>query len=139
MALDVGKVRIGVAMSCPMGMIAQPLEVVDRRRTDGLARVVEIVAGYTVQVIVVGRPLTLAGAEGLAVEATEAFVGALRQRVDLPVHWWDERLTTAAAERAMIGGGARRQKRREQIDKVAAALILQAYLDAPPQAAQSPY
>jgi putative Holliday junction resolvase len=129
MALDVGKVRIGVAMGCPMGIIAQPLEVIDRRRTDALARIAELVASYEVQTLVVGRPLTLSGDNGLAVQATEAFVGALAKRVPLVVQWWDERLSTAAAERALIGGGMRREKRRVQVDKVAAALILQSYLD----------
>ena len=129
LALDVGSVRIGVALSCPMGLIAQPFEVIQRRRIDALARISQIVADYEVQTLVVGRPLTLAGHAGLAVEATEAFVNALSQRVALAVQWWDERLSTAAAQRAMIGGGVRRDKRRQQIDKVAAALILQSYLD----------
>lgn len=132
LALDVGSVRIGVAMSDPMGMIAQPFEVIDRRRTKALVRIAEIVATYEVTTLVVGRPLTLSGHDGLAVEATEAFVGALAKLVSLPVHWCDERLSTAQAQRLMIGDGVRREKRRTQIDKVAAALILQSYLDSRP-------
>jgi putative Holliday junction resolvase len=132
LALDVGRVRIGVAMSDPMGMIAQPFEVIDRRKTQVMQRIAEIVAQYEVRTLVVGRPLTLSGDNGLAVEATEAFVGALAKWVSLPVHWCDERLSTAQAQRLMIDGGVRRDKRRTQIDKVAAALILQSYLDSRP-------
>lgn len=132
LALDVGRVRIGVAMSDPMGMIAQPFEVIDRRKTKALERIAELVEEYEVTTLVVGRPLTLSGDNGLAVEATEAFVGALAKLVSLPVQWCDERLSTAQAQRLMIDGGVRRDKRRNQIDKVAAALILQSYLDSRP-------
>lgn len=132
LALDVGRVRIGVAMSDPMGMIAQPFEVIDRRKTQALERIHHLVQTYEVTTLVVGRPTTLSGHDGPAVEATEAFVGALAKVVALPVHWCDERLSTAQAQRLMIDGGVRRERRRHQIDKVAAALILQSYLDARP-------
>lgn len=129
LALDVGSVRIGVAMSDPMGIFAQPLEVIDRRRTDAITRIVELVEEHEVQQVLVGRPMQLDGRDGLAVAATEAFVAACQQRLTVPLVWWDERLTTAAAERAMIADGVRRDNRRQRIDKVAAALILQSYLD----------
>jgi putative Holliday junction resolvase len=130
LALDVGSVRIGVALSDPMGIIAQPLEVIDRRRGQALARIAELVASYEVSGVVVGKPLTLRGEAGLAVEAIDAFVAELSEAVEVPITWWDERLSTAQAERAMIAGGVRRGDRRQRIDKVAAALILQSYLDA---------
>ena len=116
-------------MSDPMGIFAQPLEVIDRRRTDAIARIVELVNEHDVQQVIVGRPMQLDGREGLAVAATEAFMAACQARLTVPVAWWDERLTTAAAERAMIADGVRRDSRRQRIDKVAAALILQSYLD----------
>ena len=121
--------RIGVALSDPMGIFAQPLEVIDRRRTDAVARIVELIADYEVQQVIVGRPMQLDGRDGLAVAATEGFMAACQGKLTVPLVWWDERLTTAAAERAMIADGVRRDNRRQRIDKVAAALILQSYLD----------
>ena len=113
-----------------MGYTAQPLEVIDRRRGDPFARIAALVATYEVTGIVVGQPLQLSGQAGLAVQASEVFVASLQKYVTIDIKWWDERLTTAAAERAMIAGGVRRADRRGTIDKVAAALILQSYLDA---------
>jgi len=130
LGLDVGSVRIGVALSDPLGITAQPLEVIDRKRSDPFRRIVALVEEKEVQRIVVGRPTRLDGADGPAVVAMHAFVESLRGQVSVPVDLWDERLSTAQAERAMILGGARREQRRRSIDKVAAALILQSYLDA---------
>jgi putative Holliday junction resolvase len=130
LGLDVGTVRVGVAISDPLGMTAQPLEVIDRRKTDLIGRILELVSEHEVQQIVVGKPLQLDGKEGLAVGAVDALVRNLAQRAEVPIEMWDERLSTAQAERAMIDGGVRRQERRQKIDKVAAALILQSYLDA---------
>lgn len=130
LALDVGTVRVGVAVSDPLGMTAQPLEVIHRRKTDLNGRILELIAEYEVQQIVVGRPLQLDGQAGLAVAGVDEVVRNLAERTDVPIEMWDERLSTAQAERVMIDGGARRQARRQKIDKVAAALILQSYLDA---------
>ena len=130
LGLDIGSVRIGVALSDPLGMTAQPLEVIDRKRTDPHRRIADLVAEHEVTRVVVGRPLRLDGREGPAVAAVDKFVEALAQHVSIPIETWDERLTTAQAERAMIAGGARRDKRKGSIDKIAAALILQSYLDA---------
>lgn len=132
LGIDVGSVRIGVALSDPLGLTAQPLAVLDRRREDPLARIVELVREHEVVRIVVGWPLTLDGSEGLATRAVGAFVDELAARLEVPIERWDERLTTAAAERSLIEAGVRRVKRRGSIDKVAAALILQSYLDAKP-------
>lgn len=121
--------RIGVAVSDPSQTIAQPLQVVQRRRRPGEA-IAALIRVHEVGQIVIGRPLTLAGLAGPAVQATEAFVAELAPHIQIPWVWWDERLTTVAAERAMIEGGMRRLERRQSIDKVAAALLLQSYLDA---------
>jgi putative holliday junction resolvase len=111
-------------------MTAQPLEVIERKRVDPIARIAELVAEHEVRTIVVGQPLQLNGVAGLAAEATDKFVAALAAVVQVPIELWDERLTTAQAERVMISAGARREERKQKIDKVAAALILQSYLDA---------
>jgi putative holliday junction resolvase len=133
LGLDVGSVRVGVALSDPLGLTAQPLEVIDRKKSDPFARIAALVDEHGVQTIVVGKPLTLSGAEGQAVHDVDAFVKRLQRSVTVPVEGWDERLSTAQAQRVMIAGGARREKRKQAIDKVAAALILQSYLDAHPR------
>ena len=130
LALDVGSVRVGVAISDPLGMTAQPIEVIDRRRVDPFVRTAELVREHGVARIVVGRPLRLDGSTGPAVAAVDEFIATLAAHVEVPIEPWDERLSTAQAQRDMIHAGVRRAKRRESIDKVAAALILQSYLDA---------
>ena len=130
LGLDVGTVRVGVALSDPLGIAAQPYEVIDRRKTEPFARIAEIISENGVERVIVGRPLRLSGEAGPAVAAIEVFVVELKQKIEVPIEFWDERLSTAQAERAMIEGGARREKRRQNIDKVAAAIILQSYLDA---------
>ena len=130
LGLDVGTVRVGVALSDPLGIAAQPFEVIDRRVVEPFGRVAEIVKENGVERIIVGRPLRLSGEAGPAAAMVDVFVSALAEKVDVPIELWDERMSTAQAERAMIEGGARRETRRKNIDKVAAALILQSYLDA---------
>ena len=130
LGVDVGSVRVGVALSDPLGITAQPLEVIDRRRQDLFDRLTALVHEHEVQRVVVGLPLQLDGQTGQAARAVHEFVAELTKRVDAPIDLWDERLSTAEAERAMISGGARRAERKKKIDSVAAALILQAYLDA---------
>jgi len=128
MALDVGSVRIGVALSDPTGTFAQPTETLLRYKKPE-ARIAELLARHEVGTLVVGQPLTLKGEAGPAVRAIAAFVESLKKTVSVPIVMWDERLSTAHAERDMISLGARRATRRQHIDKVAAALILQSYLD----------
>jgi putative Holliday junction resolvase len=128
LALDLGEARVGVALSDPLGMTAQPLEVVERHRL--LKRIPELVAEYEVQRIVVGLPLRLDGSKGQAARAVKAAAKDIADVAGVPVELWDERLTTAQAQRLMIGAHASRKDRKSNIDKVAAALILQSYLDA---------
>lgn len=130
LGLDVGSARIGVALSDPLGMTAQPLEVIVRKKANPVTRIAELIVEYSVTRIVVGQPLTLEGQEGLATAAVASFINSLKPSIDVPIELWDERMTTAAAERVMIAGGARRAKRKGAIDKIAASLILQSYLDA---------
>jgi putative Holliday junction resolvase len=130
LGIDVGSVRVGVAMSDPLGMIASPLEVILRAQKNPFKRIAQLVEDNEVSVVVVGYPLRMNGEKGPATEAVEVFVKGLLQHVQVPVELWDERLSTAQAQRAMIETGARREKRKQDIDKVAAALVLQSYLDA---------
>jgi putative Holliday junction resolvase len=120
LALDFGSARTGVAVSDATGTIAAPVGVVERASTvAGLARLQAIVREQDVERVVVGLPLTLRGERGEQAAETEAFVGALRAALDVPVETYDERFTTALAAR---GGGAADE------DARAAAHLLQSYL-----------
>lgn len=130
--VDVGKTRIGIALSDPTGTVASPLTVVQATgdlKADA-ATVADIGARHGAEGFVVGLPYTLTGREEAAAAEAARFAQALAEASGKPTVVWDERLTTAQAERAMLEDGVRRQARRERIDKVAAALILQSYLDA---------
>ena len=116
-------------MSDAMRITAQPFEVVARPRA--VARVIELVAEYEVRQIVVGLPTPLQGGEGAATVAARQFGTEVALATSVEVSYIDERFTTAIAERAMLAAGTRRQARRESLDKVAAAIILQAFLDQP--------
>ncbi|AEF95065.1 Holliday junction resolvase [Desulfotomaculum nigrificans CO-1-SRB] len=131
MGLDVGDKTIGVALSDPLGWTAQALEVI--RRGDNLDkdlnRLAEIVQEYQVEQILVGLPKNMNGTLGPQGEKVLAFIERLKERIDLPVKTWDERLSTVAAERALLEADVSRSKRKKVIDKMAAAVILQGYLD----------
>ncbi|MEG6616069.1 Holliday junction resolvase RuvX [Peptococcaceae bacterium 1198_IL3148] len=130
MGLDVGDRTIGVALSDLMGWTAQGLEVI--RRSDekkDIDRLAEIIQQYEVDRIVVGLPKNMNGTIGPQAEKVQAFTEAMQQTIDLPVEFWDERLTTVAAERLLIGADVSRGKRKKVIDKMAATFILQGYLD----------
>lgn len=130
MGLDLGSRRIGVAVSDELGLTAQGVCVVERVgiRRD-LARLRELVHRYDVGRVVVGLPLALSGEAGKAAQEAAAFASRAGAALGVPVEMWDERLTTAAAERVLIEAGLSRARRRRSIDAVAAAYMLQGYLD----------
>lgn len=130
LALDVGDQRIGLAISDDLGLTAQALVTLKRRglRAD-LAALGQIVAEREVGEVVVGLPLQLDGRPGPQAEKVRGLAEALQAALPVPVVFWDERLSTKAAERALLEGGVRRAKRKRVVDQVAAALILQGYLD----------
>ncbi|MBI4462993.1 MAG: Holliday junction resolvase RuvX [Acidobacteria bacterium] len=130
LAIDLGTKNVGLAVSDPLGLTAQPLPTLRRsnRRAD-LARLREVVEALGVTRVVVGHPLHLKGFAGARAQEAERFADGLRAELDLPVELFDERLTTLEAERHLRASGARPEKRKEAIDQVAAMLILQAYLD----------
>ncbi|ASS66279.1 MULTISPECIES: Holliday junction resolvase RuvX [Paenibacillus] len=129
MGLDYGDRRIGVALSDPMGWTAQGLEVVQRRDGSEMQRLAALAAEHEVVGIVVGLPKNMNGSIGPRGEICIAFAEELGQVLNLPVHLWDERLTTVSAERTLIEADVSRKKRKQVVDKMAAALILQNYLD----------
>ena len=133
LALDLGEVRIGVAVSDPLRVTAQPLEHIKVKNL-GLRRRVELVVSVMeregAREVVIGYPLLMSGERGAKALESCDFAKALEARVEgLTVRLQDERLTTVQAERVMIAGNVRRKKRREKIDSLAAVLILQSFLD----------
>ena len=132
LALDLGEARIGLALSDLLGITAQPLPALQRvgSRKD-LHKLGALVEEHEVATVVVGLPLKLSGEKGPEAAAAREFAARLERHVGRArVVLWDERLTTVQAEREMIRGDVRRRRRREKVDSMAAALILQSYLDA---------
>ena len=130
LALDLGTRRIGVALSDPTGVIASALEVIPAdSRARVIARLSMLVRTHDVTRVIVGLPVRLDGTEAAEARRARQFAAALLQEIGVPVELLDERLTTAEAERAMLEADASRSRRRERRDAVAAALLLQRYLD----------
>lgn len=131
LGLDLGAKRIGVAVSDRSGTIASPLTVITRsgRRDDDHRRIAALVVEEEAEILVIGLPLTMSGEMGSAANAAVAEAEALATVVGVPIETCDERLTTVTAERALIAADMRREARRQVIDKVAAAVMLQAWLD----------
>ena len=130
LALDVGQKRIGLAVSDPLGLTAQGVGVLKRKgREADLARLVEVAQEYHVQEILVRLPRHMNGRPGTQVEGILELAQALGQSLGVPVTTWDERLSTREAERVLIAADISRRRRRQVVDKMAAVLILQAYLD----------
>lgn len=133
MGLDYGSVTVGVAISDPLWLTAQGIETIRRpqenklRRT--LARIEELIEEYEVERIVLGYPKNMNNTIGERCQKTEEFAQMLIRRTGLPVEFEDERLTTVAAHHAMIEANVRREKRAEVVDKVAATIILESYLE----------
>ncbi|HIR76270.1 MAG TPA: Holliday junction resolvase RuvX [Candidatus Choladousia intestinipullorum] len=131
--LDFGSRTVGVAVSDPLGLTAQGLEIIRRtsenklRRT--LARIEEIAEEYQADTIVLGLPKNMNNTLGERAEKSLEFKEMLERRTGLPVIMWDERLTTVAANRTLIESGVRRENRKEYVDMIAAVYILQGYLD----------
>ena len=133
MGLDVGDRTIGVAVSDDLGWTAQGVEVIRRKSLEhDLSRLEELVKSHNVEKILVGMPRNMNGTYGPRAELTKQFIEILGERIHLPIVTWDERLSTVSAERALIQADVSRSKRKGVIDKVAAVVILQAYLDSKP-------
>ena len=130
LGLDIGQRRIGVAVSDPIGLTAQPVTVVERKTpADDLATLSRLAARHAVTTIVVGLPLTLEGTRGPQAQRVEAFARKLEMASGVPVAYVDERFTTAEGQRALRDAGVSSRKQKPVIDRVAAQLILQQYLD----------
>jgi putative Holliday junction resolvase len=130
MGLDIGEKRIGVALSDSLRIMAGALTVVERVTNDAaLKQIIDLARENEVERIVVGMPRSLDGSLGKQAQAVQSFVDLLKRRTDIPVVTWDERLSTVAAERTLLEVGMKRDKRKKRRDSLAAAIILQGYLD----------
>lgn len=133
MGLDLGSKTVGVAISDPLLIMAQGIEIIRRKEENKLrqtlARIEALIEEYGVDTIVLGLPKNMNDTLGERAQLSLEFKEKLERRTGLPVVMWDERLTTVAAEKAMMEAGIRREKRKDYVDKIAACLILQGYLD----------
>lgn len=133
MGLDFGSKTVGVAVSDPLFITAQGVEIIRRKEENKLrqtlARIEELIGEYEVGEIVLGLPKNMNDTLGVRAELSLEFKEKLERRTGLPVIMWDERLTTVAADRTMMEAGIRREHRKDYVDQIAASLILQGYLD----------
>ena len=133
MGLDLGSKTVGVAISDPLLITAQGIEIIRRKEENKLrqtlARIEALIVEYEVDRIVLGLPKNMNDTLGERAQLSLAFKEKLERRTGLPVVMWDERLTTVAADKAMMEAGIRRENRKDYVDMIAACLILQGYLD----------
>lgn len=130
MGLDLGTKTIGVAVSDGLRSVASPLETVKRKKfTQDAERLRVLIKERDIQAVILGLPRNMDGSEGPRCQSTRAFARNLLPVIDLPIGFWDERLSTVAAERALLEADTSRAKRAELIDNVAASYILQGALD----------
>ena len=129
LGIDHGDVRIGIALSDPTEFLASPLCVLDSTNA-GMARILELISEHQVEKIVVGLPRNMDGSYGSATEKVRNFIDKLKNKTDVPVFEWDERMSTVSAHNALREAGLDGKQRKGVVDKVAAQIILQNYLDA---------
>lgn len=130
MALDLGDARIGIAMSDIMGIIANGYETYHRVSEEkDIEHMAQLIKDFKVDIVVIGLPINMDGTSGVRVEKARAFGDLLAEKVTAKIAYQDERLTTVTGERMLIDAGVRRDKRKLVIDKIAATIILQTYLD----------
>jgi putative holliday junction resolvase len=130
LAIDHGTKRMGIALSDELGMTAQPLEFIPAEPfSDFIDRLKELIREKQVEQILVGMPRNMDGSYGPAAMKVREFVAVLKEIIPIPISTWDERLTSAQANRFLIQADVRRRDRKEKVDKAAAAILLQSYLD----------
>ncbi len=130
LAIDHGTKRMGIALSDPSGMIALPLEfILAEPFAPFLSRLKEILREKEVELILVGMPRNMDGSYGPAAAKVQLFVAVLKENIATPIRTWDERLTSTQANRFLIEANVRRKDRKEKVDKAAAAILLQSFLD----------
>lgn len=130
LGVDPGDVRVGLAMSDELGMLAHPLETVDVRTKNAVERIAEVVKEKGISVVVVGMPRNMDGSFGPAAEKSKVLIEKLKETLECPVRAWDERLTTVSAQRALREAGRKAKNQKNVVDQAAAQILLQSWLDA---------
>jgi putative Holliday junction resolvase len=131
LALDHGTKRIGVAVSDELKMIAQPLEFIPTEPFDAfLVRLQQVITEKEVELLFIGMPRNMDGTYGPAAQKVQEFIAQLKPEISVPIKTLDERLTSAQANRVLLQGNVRRADRKQKVDAMAAAILLQSYLDA---------
>ncbi|MGC8738196.1 MAG: Holliday junction resolvase RuvX [Candidatus Hydrogenedens sp.] len=130
LAIDYGEVRIGLAISDPLRIFAFPLMVIDlRKTTDFIKTIQEIIKEKEVKKVIIGYPLKMDGSEGIQTEKVKSFIEEIKGKINVDIEKIDERLTTTVAQRALTNIGVGQKKQRGIIDKIAAAKLLETYLE----------
>ena len=130
LAIDHGTVRMGIAVSDPGGIVATPLEYIPAEPFGGfLARLKELIKEKEVEMILVGMPRNMDGSYDPAAAKVREFVAVLKENIIVPIKTWDERLTSAQANRFLLQANVRRKDRKQKVDRAAAAILLQSFLD----------
>ena len=128
LGIDYGTVRVGLALSDEIGMLATPFETVERAKASG--RIRQLIAEKNIRTLVVGMPRNMDGSYGPMAEQVRQFVASLTKGIEVEVKWWDERWSSVGVERMLIEADVSRKRRKEVIDKLVAQQLLQSYLDA---------
>ena len=129
-ALDVGERTIGIAVSDLLGITAQGLDTVRRSNIEtDLEHVIKVIKDYDVNLVVIGLPKNMNNTLGPSADRAKEFGDELSKRIDIEIKYWDERLTTVSAQRTLLEGDVSRKKRKQVVDKIAAVMILQNYMD----------
>ena len=127
LGIDYGRKRIGISISDPLFMIATPLETIERKKIeDGISRILQ---RFTIKLIVIGYPLRTDGERGKRAEEVEKFAEKIKEKFNIEIELWDERYSTVEAERIMKDMNRKPSREKERVDRIAASLILQSYLD----------
>jgi putative Holliday junction resolvase len=130
LGIDYGSKRIGLAISDPNETMAQPLATIERKDDNSSVRKIdEIIKKHSIDKIVIGLPVSMSGEIGPQARSVLDFIDHLKKQIDIQIETWDERLSTSMAQRALLDAKTKRSRRKEVIDKIAAAIILQGYLD----------
>ena len=130
LGIDYGTKRIGLAISDPSEIMAQPLATIDHKDDNGSIKIIaDVIEEYSVGLVVVGLPISMSGEIGLQAQSVIEFINEFKRQNPVPVETWDERLSTSMAQKALLDAKTKKSKKKGIIDKVAAAIILQGYLD----------
>lgn len=128
LGIDWGESKVGMAISDPLGITAQPLPYIMNDRSM-FVQLKAIIEKFGIEIILLGYPRQMSGKEGIAASKVRSFGENIKKETDLPLKMWDERLTTKMAEKSLINAGMSREKRKELVDSISASMMLQSYMD----------